>query len=103
MPHPHRTSVYYRFISISVCLVFYHNAVDLIYVRYQDPRGLPQRPDRLPCPRVVNGHDRPRPISPIDEADCWRLGGTTSVCAMRSVLPWTFVLLFTRLFMYIRT
>ena len=29
---------------------------------------------------LLNDRDRPRAISPIDEADCWRLGGTTSVC-----------------------
>ena len=30
---------------------------------------------------LMNGHDHgPRAVSPIDEADCWRLGGMTSVC-----------------------
>ena len=41
---------------------------------------------------LVNGHDRPQAISPIDEADCWRLGGTTFV--RRFLLPTRVVRLF---------
>lgn len=28
----------------------------------------------------MNGHGKPNAVSPIDDAECWRLGGTTSVC-----------------------
>ena len=28
----------------------------------------------------MDGHDGPGTVSPINEADGWRLGGTTSVC-----------------------
>ena len=31
-------------------------------------------------PALLSGHDKPRAIDLIDEADCWRLGGITSVC-----------------------